>query len=154
MRTLTPSPIRVATIADVDRLVTMALEFLAQPPFVAMGPASPRHVRAFVERLITSTDSVVFVATDHGQIVGMIGAGLFEHQLTGQLTGQEVGWWMTPDARGARVALRLLEEAEFWAFAAGAVAFQVQGPNEKVGRFYQRKGYQQYEAGYFRRLSA
>lgn len=153
MRTCVPSAIRVATLGDVDVLLPMALAFLAQPPFCEMGAASPSHVRAFIERLITADNSVVFVAAPNGRILGMIGAGLFEHQLTGLLTGQEVGWWMAPEARGARIAMALLDEAERWASAAGAVVFQVQGPSAKVQRFYQRRGYVAYEAGYFRRVA-
>jgi hypothetical protein len=153
MRTMVPSAIRIATRGDVDALTTLALEFLAAPPWPELYPADPASVRAYVSRIALSEDSVAFLAEVGGAPAGMIGAGLFIHPLTGRLTGKEAGWFVRPGRRASRLALDLLEEAEAWACGSGATTFEVQGPpSAALARLYARRGYRPYEVGYLRRL--
>jgi GNAT superfamily N-acetyltransferase len=139
--------VRVATLADVPTLVRMGCaQLTALYPMVAAP--DPDRVTAFLTALVTGEASVVFVADAGGAVVGMIGLVRSPHPYAGVVTASELMWWMDPAARGGGVAL--LRRAERWALETGATHLQMAAPvtDARVGRFYQRRGYQPLEAHY------
>lgn len=145
--------IREATLADVDGIARMVVSLLGQPPFNEHWPANEACVRGFVVNMIGGETTAVFVLDQDGIVVGMIGAATFRHQLSGLFMGQELGWWVDPQARGQRSALALLKRAEQWAIDRGVVAFQVQAPTKRVGDFYEALGYGLCELSYQKRVA-
>ena len=81
----------------------------------------------------------------------MFAAFIFEHPISGKKTASEVAWWVDPSARGS-IGIALLRRAEAWAKTTGAVRMQMVAPNERVGEFYRRVGYEKAETAWSRRL--
>ena len=145
--------IRRATVADVPVLVAMGLRFVASTSYAALIPADPDRLTAFFHGLLEA--GVVFVAERQDQAVGMIGATVFDHPMSGERTACEVCWWVEPDARGGRSALWLLTAAEQWATAEGARRFQMIAPaGSSAGALYQRRGYSEVETTFQRPLTS
>lgn len=97
------------------------------------------------------TNGVVLVAEGTSGLIGMLGAAVTPHLVTGELCGSEFFWWVRPDARGT-VGVRLLRAAEAWAKTAGATSMLMVAPDERVERLYERLGYSRLEVAYQRRL--
>lgn len=141
--------IRAATLEDVPTLVQMGCRQLAAlyDGIIAQNPA---QLDTLTTHLITSPTGVVFVAEEAGALVGMIGLVSYPHHLSAAPTVGEVAWWVEPHARG--VGLQLLNRAERWAVEMGATQIQMVAPTERVGRLYQRRGYQAVETSYLKPL--
>lgn len=145
--------VRRATRADVDAIVAMGLRFQADSSYAAYLRATAETMRALTLAVISNDASVLFVAEQDDAIIGMIAATLCANPMSGELVGTEVVWWMDPEARGGRTALRLVRAAENWARDCGAVVFQMAAPTAKVGHFYGVLGYDAIETHYQRRLA-
>jgi hypothetical protein len=78
---------------------------------------------------------------------GCSAAFLFEHPITGQLAASELCWWVDPEARGARARCDG-RAGETWARGAGARVFEMIAPNERVGAFYERLGFERTDIHY------
>lgn len=139
--------IRDATVADVPRLVTLGRAQLAAVYGEAIAD-NPTQLEATATALVTGPLSAVFVAENGVGVVGMLGMVRYAHPLSGVPTAGEVMWWMDPAARGGGLAL--LRRAERWAAELGAQQVQMIAPsaNERVGRLYERRGYQSLETSY------
>lgn len=138
--------IREALPEDVPRIVEMGRRQMTVlfPGWVD----NPAQLAALTTQLLESPTGIVFVSEDHLGVNGMIGLVLFPHHLTGEKTAGEIAWWVEPEARGAGVAL--LKRAERWAAERGAVQVQMQAPNLRVGKLYERRGYRMAETAYYR----
>ena len=142
---------RLATLADVARIVEMGRRFLGDSSYAHVYLENVEQLSALAFRVINSADGDVLLAldaTDH--IVGMIAMIAFDHFISGQRAAGEVVYWVEPDARGCGV--RLLKAAESWAKAHGAVQMQMVSPTERVDRLYERLGYQPVERIFQRAL--
>jgi GNAT superfamily N-acetyltransferase len=140
--------IRAAETKDLDALVDMGLQFIAQTSYQDSVTKNPACLRAFAASLLTNPDGAIFVAERNGVAIGMIGILAFVHHMTGVKIAVETFWWMDPRARGDGV--RLLARAEAWAKEHGAVSMQMVAPTERVGQFYERRGYRRVETTYER----
>ncbi len=103
--------------------------------------------------------SVTIRAATADDVCGMLAAALYVQPFSGESIGAEIVWWMNPDARGGRTAIRLLREAERWAKDRGATTFQMMAPVGKtgtileLGRLYEALHYEPIETHYQRRLT-
>lgn len=145
--------IREATAADVDVIVAMGLRFQQTTTYALHLRATEATLRALTAAIVANDDAVIVVAERHGAVVGMIAASLYVQPMSGELIGTEICWWMEPEARGGRSALRLVRAAEAWALDRGAVVFQMMAPaGTAVGAFYEALRYAPIEMHYQRRL--
>lgn len=145
--TLTAAPtIREATEADVSRLVEMGQRFRNETVYQSRVPENTDQMEALTRQLIASDAGLLLVADREGALVGMLGALLFPHHISGRLTGGELFFWVEPEHRGHGV--RLVKQAERWARARGAVAMQLIAPTADVEVLYQRLGYTRLEVAY------
>ena len=142
--------IRPATVADVPRLVEMGAAFLASSPYAGRLADNPAQMTALATRLITDDDGAVFVVDRDGDLVGMIGVLAARHFLSDECVAYEVFWWVEPSSRGC--GIRLMQAAERWAKAAGAVRLAMIAPSDEVGQLYERLGYDLVERSYERIL--
>lgn len=145
--------LRRATIADVDAIVAMGLQFQATTSYAQHLRATPETLQALAIGLLGNDEAIIVLAEADGQIVGMIAATLYRQVMSQELIGTEVCWWMNPEARGGRTALRLIRAAEQWAVDHGAVVFQMMAPTAKVGAFYEALKYDLIETHYQRRVA-
>lgn len=142
--------IRLATAADVPRLVAMGITQITAV-YGGAVPVNPEALEALMRSLVVGPEAATFVAVRDAVAVGMIGLVRFRHPATGEVTVGEMMWWLDPPARGAGVAL--LKRAEQWATDGGAAVIQMQAPTERVARLYEHRGYRRLEVTYRRALT-
>jgi GNAT superfamily N-acetyltransferase len=140
--------IRLASEADIPRLVEMGVRFRRETEYAQHFDENPEQMARLLQQLIAGDG--VLVSEREGRLVGMIGYVLFPHFLSAEMTAGEVFWWTEPEHRG--IGIRLLREAERRAKQAGAQRFQMIAPNEQVASMYRRLGYGFVEATYQRYL--
>lgn len=145
--------IREATGNDVPAIVKMGLRFLASAPYGGKLTPDPRAMASFTSRLIASPDAVWLVAERDDVLIGMLAIFLYAHPFSGQQVANELCWWMEPEFRGARSALRLLAAGEAWARSRGATLLQMIAPTDHVAAFYERTGFERTEVHYQKDLA-
>lgn len=145
--------IRDATTADLDALVAMGEDFHGSTPYALAFPSNPAQFRAIGERLIADPNGTLLVREVDGVPVGMLGAMVFPHALTGERTAGELFFWSTPEHRGV-TGVRLMKAMEAWASAQGAAWIQMTQPAwaDRVGDLYHALGYQRLEIAWTKRL--
>lgn len=143
--------IRLATPADLDAIVTLGEHFLAESTYRPVLAKNPAQMRALATRLIETDDGDIFVAARDETLLGMFGAFVFAHPISGELVASEVFWYVDPVWRG--VGLRLLYAAQRWARARGAVVLQLIAPTPDVATLYEKLGYIRIETLYQRRIA-
>jgi GNAT superfamily N-acetyltransferase len=131
--------IRHATLADIPPMVEMGLHFLRQSPYKTKLAENGEQMAKLGERLISHVGGIL-VAEGHGNILGMLGYVIHEHFISGEKMVGEVFWWVEPEQRGA--GLKLLDELERVAKDAGAVKLHMIAPDERLGKLYERFGYE------------
>lgn len=151
--TRTPTiTIREATATDVEELVRMMGRFHAESIYHAHFPFNADFLRVFIPTVLAGGAGTAFVADAGTALVGMLAVATCPHLMSGQTVAMELCWWMEPEVRGGRAALRLIRAAEAWAATRGAFALQLAAPDDRVGAFYERLGYERLEAHYQRRV--
>lgn len=143
--------IRPAVPSDVPRIVEMGSHFRDESEYAELLTDNPAQREAMAVRLIEGADSIVLVSEDGGRLTGMIGLLLYAHHLSAELICGEVFWWVEPEARGA--GIKLLRAAEKWAAVNEAKKLQMIAPNSRVGRLYERFGYQLIELNYQKQVA-
>ena len=142
--------IRRATEDDVPAITDMACHQVAAL-YAGVWPENPAQLEALATQLVTTPNSVVFIAEREGQPIGMIAMVEYQHHISGRRTAGEVAWWLEPDARG--MGVKLLKRAERWAAEQGAEDLQMMAPVPRVGRLYEHLGYRLLETTYQRAVS-
>lgn len=107
---------------------------------------------AALTRSLIDGGGAVFVVEKDGGLVGMMALTTYVHPMSGDTIATEIVWWMDPEARGGRAALKLFSAGEAWARSKGATKFQMIAPSDKVGAFYERLGFERIEVHYQRSL--
>lgn len=140
--------IRLATLADIPRLVEMGQEFRRQTSYSNHLADNPAKMAETAGQLIEKQGVLVLERDD--QVVGMLGFLVFPHFLSGENVAVEIFWWVDPQHRGRGLAL--IREAERRAKSSGAKQIQMIAPNDQVAAIYRRMRYQFVEATYQRTL--
>jgi GNAT superfamily N-acetyltransferase len=149
--------IRPATLADVPTLVELGSRFLASSVYGAHFRENPAQIADLATMLVTHDDGVVFVADEHGAILGAIGMWVCAHVWTGDRTAGELFWFVDAQARGS-IGIGLFRAAEAWAVTTGAHSMQMvspavqEGEADRVAAIYQRSGFVPLERGWVRAL--
>ena len=144
--------IRAATLDDVDAIVALGQQFLAQSVYRGHLADNPAQVRTLATSLIAAPDGEVFVADVAGALVGLLALVAYAHHLSGEWVAGEEARWVDATHRG--LGLRLLREAEAWARAHGAGRLELVAPTPEVETLYTRLGYVPIERSFWRELTA
>lgn len=146
--------VRAVTVGDVAAVQAMAARFLSPDgPYGDRFQAAPDRIAILVQLMTAEGETAMgFIAEQAGVPVGMFGVFCLIHPITGAYMASELCWWMEPEARGSRVALRLLRAGEAWARARGAAYLEMIAPSERVASFYGRLGYTRTDVHYLKRL--
>lgn len=146
--------VRLAEPADVARVIAMGTRFADESSYAAIfGPADADKVAALTARLALSASACVFVAEQAGVVIGVIAGHLYDHPMfTDVRMASEVIWWVEPEHRTGRTAVRLLAAFEQWADDHGATHVQMIAWTDRVGEFYGRRHYARGESAFVRRL--
>lgn len=144
--------IRLAEHADVEVVVALGAMLHAESPTYSPYPYSRTKARAIAQSCIgsllaPSTDSVLFVADEGGEIVGMLGGYLTEGLFVdGMLIASDYTFFVRPEWRGTMAAPRLLVSFEQWAKGMGAThiypSVSTRIDDERIVKFYEAMGYQ------------
>jgi GNAT superfamily N-acetyltransferase len=145
--------IRVATAEDHDGIMAMARRFLsADGPYGDRFTLDEERVSGLTHVMVGGADHLVLVADVDGEPVGMLVMFVFAHPLTGEQIASELCWWMEPEFRSSRLALKLLRDGEAWAKKQGAAVIEMIAPNERVAEFYGHMGYERTDVHYRKTL--
>ena len=145
--------IRPAVETDIPAIVRMARRFYDTTTYAQMTPMDDDTVGDLARQLM---DSVLLVAEQQNQLVGMVGlviAPFFFNRSI--LTAHEVVWWVDPGIRGSRTAYALLRALESACRAKGAQAIQMAHLSTsppQAGGLYQLAGYSHTETAYTKRI--
>ncbi len=138
-------------MVDIPRIVEMGLHF-AGSDYARYLRSDSESISAFAASAMSNPEMTIFVAEHDHHLVGMLGGMVYVHPMSGERTGVELCWWMEPQARGGRDAIRLVRAFEQWASDLNAAVLQLVSPNTHVGEFYATIGYQPVETTYQRRV--
>lgn len=144
--------IRLAEHADVEAVVELGAMLHAESPTYSPYPYSRQKARAVARSCIGSllappADSVLFVADEGGEVIGMLGGYLTEGLFVdGMLIASDYTFYVRPDRRGTMAAPRLLIAFEQWAKGMGAThvypSVSTRIDDERIVAFYEAMGYQ------------
>ena len=137
--------IRAAHEEDIGRLVQLGRAMQEESPrFSRMGYSASKVWSLFIN-LIANEDAVVLVAVVDGEIVGMLMGYVTEQFFSHVRSASELVVYVTPECRGGRAAVRMIQAFEMWAFERGAKEIQLgvstEVDAERTVGFYQRMGY-------------
>lgn len=145
--------IRKGTEDDLIRLATMGLRFIATGAFPMLACATERSlVTIMLGVLQAGEQGCMLVAIDPFdlRLVGGVIGCVLPMPLTQKLYVDELGWWVEPEARHARVGPMLLAELESWAFGRG-LGIMMRAPHgTKIGKFYEHRGYKPIETAWWK----
>jgi len=146
--------VREATEADVPRIVELGSRSLENGPYASMMKDAPEQSARLALQVMHGSGKILLYENDEGEVVGLLGFAVFPHYFTGQLTANEIMWYMLPEERAGGGALKLLWEAEKLAKKMGAIYMGFTAPDEKVAKLYERFGYKQIEVSFMKVLNA
>lgn len=141
--------LRMATLDDLPKIAAMGLRFI-QAHYSQHLAQTPEQIDRIVTKLIEEATASVWVSEVEGDVVGMLGAFTYDHPISAERMAVEMFWWVDPEHRGAQVPW--LDTLETWAREQGATRIQMIAPNDKVGRYYQHRGYTAVETSFQRSL--
>lgn len=145
--------LRTATLEDTAEIERMAGRFLSvEGPYFGRFKASEGAVARLLASMLSPEGFSLVLEAAPGALVGMFGAFLFVHPLTGQTVGSELCWWVEPEARGVRLAAEMPKRAIAWATAAGAEWFEMIAPNARLEVFYEKLGFDRTDVHYVKVL--
>jgi hypothetical protein len=142
--------IRLAVLDDVPAVVLMGREFIRTTKYQDVVSSNPDRLSTLMTSLIESAEGLLMVSEFNGLVRGAIGMMVYDHPMSGDRVSSETFWWMNPEDRGGRDALRLVRSAEEWVCSKGAQWVHMVAPDQRVGALYERLGYQLLELHYMK----
>lgn len=146
--------VRAATLADMESLCAMALEFAQMCPWLTADQAS---IVQTITELLAAPQACVFVAVNrHAEIVGM-SAGVVTPAFfcRAHLLAHEVVWYVRPTARQAVYGWALYAALDDWARKQGAQTLTMAAlvaSRPSVASFLVTRGFVQAETAYVKEL--
>lgn len=96
-------------------------------------------------QLFNNPNAVGFVAIENDKIIGFISAIAHEYFFSNRKTASDLGFFVLPEFRGSRAALKLVKSLENWAKEIGADDLHLGQTTavemDKTRQFYERLGY-------------
>lgn len=137
--------IRPATIGDMSVLLAMGHAMHAESPRWSRLKYSETQVETMLIGLIESTNGLVLVAEQDGQIIGAIAAEVRRAWCATDLVADEISFYMLPEYRGSLASARLVNSFKEWARLQGAVwayaGASTGVADERVAQLYEAFGF-------------
>ena len=147
--------IRRALPGDEDKALPVVLEFYSEYVEKLGIPFFPDGVKA-LSKTLTGPESLTVVAEHDGLIVGFLAGVMAPWYINPDLNSfEEAAWFVSRGHRRSSVAGRLYREMErLWVDYDVKVVFcgVYEGGSEALNEFYERKGYQEIERKWMKRL--
>jgi GNAT superfamily N-acetyltransferase len=144
--------IRKAIRSDVQALVGMAFAMWHESPRYNKVGFDPNKMTWLLGHMIDNDECAVFVAEERGSLFGMIGVLTAPYFFSEERYACDLAVYVAPDRRGGTAGIRLVKAAEEWAESVGVREIQL-GVSagidaERVGKLYEKLGYERATAGY------
>lgn len=141
--------IRLATTADIPRMLELCQQFHFQSPYKET-PYSVSKTRSLLERVLKSDEGLILVAEREGVLIGLIGGLVAPIPFADVRVAQELAWWVDPKYRPSKDGIKLLEAYEYWAknivkVNQISVANLMNEYAPALERMYTRRGYEKKE---------
>lgn len=148
---------RLATKEDIPVVVKFAENFYRVSGYNTMR-FSRQRTRSVVEAIVNDGgfSQVAILALHEGKPVGMVVAIAAQPPFTEEKVSSELAWWVEPEFRSSRLALRLFDAYETWAKTIGCThiqsAYLTQTSPKGLDKFYERKGYIPVENSFLKKI--
>lgn len=118
-------PVRHATPADAAVIDTMLRAMGRESPIYRAMPIDDRKLADYIAKVIRSSDHAVLLHESAAGIDGIYIGMLVQQFFTFETTAMDVLFYVRPERRGSRAAVRLFRAFKAWAKSSGAKAIQV-----------------------------
>ena len=123
-----------------DEFFEIVCKMVAESEFSYVVPEKQKILQLF-----KNPNAVAFLALENNQIVGFISGIVHEYFFSNRKRVSDLGFFVLPEYRGSRVALKLVKLLEAWAIEKNANELhlgQTTGLDiDKTKRFYERLGF-------------
>lgn len=149
--------IRPAKISDLPKLGKLVLgEFVGEtnshiPELESSGDTSvERFCKDFQSRIEHKVPTAIFIAERGDEIIGAAAGSVSKHRWANLNWGSEDFWYVRKEERGTSIGVKLFNKLMDWFKEAGADRIHMTHYhwNEKVSKFYNRKGFVPFEISY------
>jgi len=121
----TNGPVRHATPADTAVIDTLLRAMGRESPIFRAMPIDDRKLADYITKTIRSSDHAVLLHESSAGIDGIYIGMLVQQFFTFETTAMDVLFYVRPERRGSRAAVRLFRAFKAWAKASGAKSIQV-----------------------------
>jgi len=148
--------LRFATKEDVIPLAILGKQFTKESKNSKLFGWNMQKVYDSLFNIIDRDDFCVICLVNDAEVVGMLIALVTPCFFSDVSQAVEIAWYIDPDHRGTRVALKMINEYERWAKEAGAVCTNMINlevlNGDKVARMYNKRGYTLVENTFLKEL--
>lgn len=138
----------VAKLEDLELVKTMAFKFADASPYADI--VDKDKVEAILKEFLTNTDNtkIILLYGDKGMVAGLASEFIF-----GKIKiVSDFAWWVEPEARKEGIGELLLNALEFWGKAIGCERSVLTCLDDKLGKYYEKRGYHKYEYSFMKAL--
>lgn len=140
---------KIATIDDHDEILSMAMKFMEQTGYTEYS--NEETISNLINTILSGkqNEMIILLKPGIGFLAGMSSPFVFGPHLI----ASEVAWWINEDKRKTGAGAELVEAFEYWAKnVAGCTIITLTSLDDKIGKFYEKKGYKLYERAYMKEL--
>lgn len=138
--------IKVADISHIEEITGLAKNMVLEGTYSDV-PFNEEMFRLFMETMMKCDDFSCFIAVYKDEIIGFLLGDIVPHIFSSQKKAVDLGYYVAPDWRGTRCAMKLLEEYEEWALSKGVQEKRIylgsSNGYEKSHDFFEKMGYTQ-----------
>ena len=140
--------LRVATIEDLPIILNLAMKFAKSSPYSEY--VNEDKIKKIAEGFLSSEhqDKIILLYDDIGMIVGLVSPFMFGNNRV----ATELAWWIEPNERGKKAGKELLDAFEFWAKKVGCSIVTMMSLDDKIGKYYEKRGYKLSEMSYMKEI--
>lgn len=140
--------LRIATIEDLPLVLDLGMKFANSSKYSKL--ADKNKIEQVAKDLLEADNNqkIVLLYEDYGMLAGLVTPFIFGTASC----ATELVWYVEPDKRGTKAGTALLEAFEFWAKAVGCSTITMVSIDDKVGKYYESKGYTLYERAYMKEI--
>lgn len=148
--------IRDATHNDVLDTVLAVRQFCKEIPHPAWNKFNTNKVNSLVSQLVGIDQGFVKIVTYDDEVVGALVAVLSEIPINDLVFAQELMFWIDPEHRKGKTAIKLVDEYVDWATKAGCNFIRLSELDNvlggKAGVLFKRKGFEPTETAYIKEV--
>lgn len=141
-------PLKIATEEDLPTVLRLVMSFGKETDYQDL--ISEEVTEALIRTLITSDNNSTIVML--WKDVGVIAGAKVPFIYGPHTVATELFWWVQPDHRQLGVGEQLLNAFEFWAQKVGCDLITMVGLDNKLDKYYRKKGYKLYERAYMKKI--